>query len=113
MNDRVAYRIFPAKYAPASLTVLAGASAFACNSWALLSIPFIWLGSLCSQPNLNLADGCLAYLAAIAGGILLLVHLPAGLAIVLGVLISYLCSAVEKHLRMRPFHEVSSSQKDS
>jgi hypothetical protein len=105
MTDPIAYRVFPAKYAPLTLTVLACIAAFEINPWALLSIPFIWLCSLCAQPNLNLADGCLAYLAASVGGIIFLVHLPVGLAITVGVVSSYLSSTVEKHLRMRPVVE--------
>lgn len=40
------------------------------NWWLLFGIPLIYLGWVCSAPNLNLADGCLPQLAAVIGLVL-------------------------------------------
>ena len=44
-------------------------------------LPFIWLGSVCAQPNLNLANGCLAYLAMLVGVGVTALCRPLGIAI--------------------------------
>ena len=85
--------------------VLAVVVSFVWSSWALVSIPFIWLGALCAQPNLNLADGCLAYLAVLASFVLGLFHPSIGLAIGIGTLSAYCLSVIEKTFRMRPYNE--------
>ena len=58
--------------------------------------------SICAQPNLNLANGCLAYLAKLVGCGLFLVFRPLGLAILAGAMSGFYVSALEKWIRMRP-----------
>jgi hypothetical protein len=60
MEKRV-YIIKPAIFAPSILSIVAVVAAIKILWWALVSLPFIWIGSICAQPNLNLANGCLAY----------------------------------------------------
>ena len=40
------------------------------NWWLLVGIPLIYLGWVCSAPNLNLAEGCLPQLGALIGLVL-------------------------------------------
>jgi hypothetical protein len=68
----------------------------------LAAIPFVWLGSICAQPNLNLADGCFSY---VAGGVALIVvrfHAPLGHAILAGVIGGYAFAVAEKIITMKP-----------
>jgi hypothetical protein len=65
-------------------------------------VPFIWLGSVCGQPNLNVADGCLAYLAMLAGIVILVFFRQLGTAIFAGSMSGFYLSSLEKRLRMRP-----------
>ena len=101
MKERV-YIIRPAVFAPATLAVVALAAAVRESWWFLAALPFIWLGSISAQPNLNLANGCLAYVAMLVGFGLLLVYRPLGLAVVAGAMSGFYLSAVEKLIRMRP-----------
>src|SRR5665213_1057699 len=77
MKQRV-YIIRPAVFAPAILSVIAIVSAFQESWWFLVSLPFIWLGSTCAQPNLNLANGCLGYLAMVVGFAVMAIFKPLG-----------------------------------
>ena len=101
MTER-AYIVRPAVFAPAVLSIAAVFWASQESWWFLATLPFIWLGSVCAQPNLNLADGCLTYLAVIAGLIVMAFFKPLGQAILAGVTSGYLLSALEKLLRLRP-----------
>lgn len=56
----------------------------ACTPWAYLAIPAIFVGVWCSAPNFNLANGCLAWIVILAGGILSVFHPLSGAAIYLG-----------------------------
>jgi hypothetical protein len=69
--------------------------------WALAAAPFILLGCLCAAPNLNLANGCLAYLAMLVGLIVTPFHPPLGLAIFAGTAAGLYAGALEQNLRMR------------
>jgi hypothetical protein len=101
MEQRV-YIIRPAIFAPSVLSVAAIVVAFQVSWWALVSLPFIWLGSVCAQPNLNLANGCLAYLAMLVGFGVTALYRPLGAAIVAGAMAGFYVSAIEKRLRARP-----------
>src|SRR5260370_39129725 len=97
-----AYIVQPAVFAPAVLSVVAVIFALQDSWWFLAALPFIWLGSVCAQPNLNLADGCLAYLAMIVGVAVAALFRPLGIAILAGAISGYYVSAIEKRIRMRP-----------
>jgi hypothetical protein len=101
MNERV-YLIPPAVFAPVTLTVAAIVASFVESWWFLTSLPFIWLGSICAAPNLNLANGCLAYLSIIFGFVVLAFFRPLGFAILVGAMAGFYASAAEKWIRMRP-----------
>ena len=96
-----AYTVRPAVYAPAILSVIAVVAAGQESWWFLAALPSIWLGSVCAQPNLNLADGCLAYVAMVAGIAASVFHWLPGVAICAGAAAGYYASAVEKRIRMR------------
>jgi hypothetical protein len=91
----------PAIVAPALLGLLSIYLAVTVTRWALLSLPFIYLGSVCASPNLNLADGCLVVVASVLGLVVLAVEKPAGLAILVSSLASWLFSSIEKIFRGR------------
>jgi hypothetical protein len=97
-----AYIVRPAIFAPAVLSVVAVVFALQYSWWFLAALPFIWLGSVCAQPNLNLANGCLAYLAMFVGFAVTALHRPLGIAILAGAISGFYVSAIEKRLRMRP-----------
>jgi hypothetical protein len=97
-----AYIVRPAVFAPAVLSVVAVAFAIQDSWWFLAALPFIWLGSVCAQPNLNLANGCLAYLAMLVGIGVTALFRPLGIAILAGAFSGFYVSAIEKRIRMRP-----------
>lgn len=101
------YIVRPAIFAPSILAVVAIVAAIHYSWWFLAASPYIYLGSVCAQPNLNLADGCLAYLAVIVGVIALALFRPLGIAILGGVMSGYYASVVEKSIGMRPGPEVA------
>jgi hypothetical protein len=100
MSQRV-YRVRPAVIAPAVLAVAAMVFAVRQSWWALVALPFIYLGSVCAQPNLNLANGCLAYLAMLIGFGITALFPPLGFAILGGAMSGFYVSALEKWIRMR------------
>src|SRR5476649_2002269 len=100
------YLVPMAIFAPAILTIATPFVAFHESWWYLLALPFIWLGSVCSAPNLNLANGCLTYLAMIVGFVLVAFFRPVGLAILFGAMSGFYLSAIEKWIRMRPVDDV-------
>jgi hypothetical protein len=95
--------------APAFLTLAAFVAAITVSWWWLAAIPFIWLGSICAQPNLNLADGCLTYLSVGAALVVLRFHPPLGQAILSGAVAGYVFAFAEKMIRMRPITEADDS----
>jgi hypothetical protein len=99
------YIVRPAVVAPVVLAAIAIIVAVRESWWALAALPFICLGSISAQPNLNLANGCLAYLAMVAGFLVLALFRPLGFAILGGAMSGFYVSAVEKWIRMRPAPE--------
>jgi hypothetical protein len=97
-----AYIVRPAVFAPVVLSVATVVHAVQDSWWFLAALPFIWLGSVCAQPNLNLANGCLAYLAMMVGVAVAALHRPLGIAILAGAISGFYASAIEKWIRMRP-----------
>ncbi len=104
MTQRV-YVVRPAIFAPVLLGVIAVIVAVRESWWALAGLPFIYLGSICAQPNLNLANGCLAHLAMFSGFIILALFRPLGCAVLGGAVSGFYISAIEKRIRMRPVRE--------
>lgn len=104
MTPRV-YIIRPAVFAPVALSVVAVVVGIRDSHWFFAALPFIWLGSICAAPNMNLAEGCLAYLAMILGYALLWVNKPLAIAILNGAISGFYLSAIEKRLRARPVPE--------
>jgi hypothetical protein len=104
MTQRV-YMVPPAVVAPVLLAVVTVVVAVRESWWALAALPFIYLGSICAQPNLNLANGCLAYLAMIIGFGVTALFRPLGFAILGGAMSGFYISALEKWIRMRPVPE--------
>ena len=82
-----AYIVRPAIFAPSLLSLTAIAMCFRESLWCLASLPFIWLSSVCAQPNLNLVNGCLAYVSIIVGYGLMLVYTPLGYPILAGAIL--------------------------
>lgn len=101
MTPRV-YIVRPAVFAPVILSLIAIVVSVQMSWWFLVSLPFIWLGSVSAQPNLNLAGGCLGYSAMIVGLVLLAMYRPLGTAILAGAMSGFYLSAIEKWIRMRP-----------
>jgi len=78
------------------------------DMWALASLPFIALGSICSAPNLNLADGFLAIVSALIGlAVAKWLFQPLGIAIFAGSVTGYYGGAIEKRVRMHPAPEAT------
>jgi hypothetical protein len=98
------YRLKPAIVAPIVVCGVMIAIAFVDSPWWLLSIPFAVYASLCAQPNLNFADGCLAYIAILIGFGIMFFHRPSGSAICFGTLASFYLSAFEKRLTAKPVY---------
>lgn len=95
--------IKPAIFAPIVLVGLLVWAAFELSPWALIGIPFAVLGTLSGQPNLNLADGCLAYIATIGGFLLISVHSEIGLTIAISSYAGLWGGAIEKRIRAVPY----------
>lgn len=96
------YYIRPAIISPILCAGIAIMAAFYWSPWSLSALPFIYLGSICSAPNLNLADGFLVLVSCIIGGAACRLHLDIGLAIALGALGGWLLGAIEKNITARP-----------
>lgn len=97
------YSIKPAIVAPIiAITVIVG---LACtwSLWALIGIPFAILGTICGQPNLNLADGCLVVIAVGVGLLTAIFHREIGFAIAGSSFGGMLAGAAEKTIRMVPY----------
>ena len=102
MAAPIYYKVKPALVAPIVACGVVIALALVDSPWWLLSIPFAVYASLSAQPNLNLADGCLAYLAIIIGFGIIYFHRPSGIAICFGTLEGFYLSAFEKRLTAKP-----------
>jgi hypothetical protein len=99
------YIVYPATIAPIILSVITIVIASVQSWWYLAALPSIYIGSVCAQPNMNLADGCLAYVAAIVGFSVTNFLPPLGIAIFIGSVSGYYLSIIEKTVRMRPMEE--------
>jgi len=98
-----AYLIKPAVVAPIVAIAMIIVLAFTWSLWALVGIPFAVLGTICGQPNLNLADGCLALIALGLGLLILTFHREIGLAIAASSFGGMLAGAAEKTIRAVPY----------
>jgi hypothetical protein len=105
MKDEPPQRLFlvpPSVIAPLVLSGVAISLGVAFDEWVLGAIPFVLLGSFCSAPNLNLADGCLVVLAVLVGcAIAASVSLHFGAVMIIGTVAGWIFGAVEKNLRMK------------
>ena len=106
----VLYRIRPAIVAPLLVTAAAICFAAVDSVWWLLGIPFAILASFCAQPNFNLADGSLAYLAGLLGIALFFFHERVGLAISIGSGAGFVLSGVEKWITAKPVEPETSKR---
>ncbi len=59
---------------------------------------------------MNLADGCISYLALVAGVVILFFHPLLGGSIFIGTATSYVFSVLEKNLRAKPIYEDDKSR---
>jgi hypothetical protein len=73
------------------------------SGWWFLSIPFIAVGWLGAVPNLNLANGILAYFSMVGGLILHKFHEPSGAAIAAGAAAGFYLSALEMRITAKPY----------
>ena len=90
------YRVYPAKVAPLLCGAAAIFVAVAWTPWALCALPFIYVGSICAAPNLNLADGFLVIVSVFIGIGVAFLKREIGVAILLGAAISWMLSCIEK-----------------
>ena len=99
------YRIYPAKVAPVIVAVVATCLGFSVTPWAFIALPFIYLGSICAAPNLNLADGFLVLISMILGLVVAFFKKEIGVIIIVGVASSWLLSAIEKTITAKPIED--------
>jgi hypothetical protein len=90
------YRIYPAKVAPISLALLATYLGFALSPWTFIAIPFIYIGSICATPSLNLVNGFFVLVSVALGFGVALIKKEIGIIIILGATSSWILSAIEK-----------------
>ncbi len=97
-------------YAPVILSCVVLALTLLDSAWMLDALPFVWLGASGAAPNLNLANGCMAYLAMIAGCMILIFHAHEclGILILVGAASGYYTGVLEQRIRMRPFDKNAS-----
>ena len=98
-----AYVIKPALVAPIMAFAVIVGFAFTWSPWALIAIPFAILGTICGQPNLNLADGCLPLIAIGVGLLIATFHREIGFVIAASSFGGMLAGAAEKTLRRVPY----------
>ncbi|WP_265594400.1 hypothetical protein [Haloferula sp. BvORR071] len=101
-----------ARVGPALLFIASIWIGFAGSAWCFLAIPFVALGWLCAVPNLNLANGLLAYLSMIVGFVVLQIHVPSGTAIAVGAAAGFYFSALEMRVMAKPFVPKIDSTRD-
>jgi hypothetical protein len=99
MGQRLFFIPMPV-WVPGVLSLLALGGAYF-SLWFLLALPFVWLGAICSAPNFNLADGCLA-VVAMAVGFVVAFFWPPGFIISVSTFVSWFLCAFERGVRARP-----------
>ncbi len=92
-----------ARLVPVALLATSIWMSVALSTWWLLSIPFIAVGWICAVPDLNLANGMLAYLSMIGGLILMQFHEPSGAAMAGGAAAAFYLCALEMRITAKPF----------
>ena len=92
-----------ARVVPVLLAVGAVAIGITQSTWWFLSIPFIVVGWISAAPNLNLANGMLAYLSMVVGFVLFHFHKQSGLAVVAGAMGGFYLCAIEMRLTAKPY----------
>lgn len=100
-----AYLIKPAVAAPIVATAILVLLAFTGSIWWLIGVPFAIIGTICGQPNLNLADGCLAWMMAGLGLLVAAFHRDIGVVIATSSVCGLLLGAFEKTLRAVPYDD--------
>jgi hypothetical protein len=113
MPSPAGYILKPAVVAPLALSAVAIYLAVSQSPWWLLGLPFSILGTVCGQPNLNAADGCLAYTSSMIGYALSFVHRPSGLAIMIFSLMGIILGSIEKRIFAKPFFETDETDKST
>lgn len=93
-------------YVPGVLSLVALGCAACLSPWALLAIPSVWLGAICSAPNHNLADGCLAFVAMVVSFVVT-VFWPPAFVVYAATFVSWFLSGFERATRARPVDENS------
>ena len=95
--------IKPALVAPIIAIAVIIGFAITWSLWTLVGIPFAILGTICGQPNLNFADGCLALIAIGVGLVASIFHREIGFAIAASSIGGLLAGAMEKTIRAQPY----------
>jgi hypothetical protein len=82
------------------------------SDWfALIGLPFIYLGWMGSAPNLNLAEGCLPNIVTIlALGIGVWLQSTALMAIGIGCWVTWFTASIEAGLRQKPMSDYSAEE---
>lgn len=102
-GSEIAYLVPPSVGAPLILAVVFASLGIFQDPWFFLAIPFAILGTICSAPNMNLADGFLAVLSALIGFVLAKLGMESvGHAITAGSLAGWFLGGLEKRIRMKP-----------
>ena len=106
MTQQKVYRVYPAVVAPILLCIGAVWFAVTRDLCMLAALPFIFLGSVCSAPNGNLADGFRAVLSALIGlAVAKWLFEPLGHAIFAGSIGGWIGGVIEKRVTMKPGEE--------
>lgn len=101
-----------ARIVPVALLVGATSIAISHLAWWLLSIPFIWIGWICAAPNLDLANGMLAYLSMIFGFVLMQIHAPSSAAIAAGAATSFYLCSFEMRITAKPYDPCQANEQN-
>jgi len=97
----VLFRVPRAVWVPGCLSFAALLLAVILSPWALLGIPFVWLGAWCSAPNMNLADGFLA-MVAIFVGLMVAPFTHWGFVVFISTFTSWVLGGFERGMRAYP-----------
>jgi hypothetical protein len=92
-----------ARLVPVLLLIAAIWMGCAMSGWWFLAIPFAGIGWICAAPNLNCANGMLAYLSMIGGFVLMGFHQPSGAAVVAGAMAGFYLCALEMRVTAKPY----------
>ncbi|MDD2238208.1 MAG: hypothetical protein PHG65_13470 [Kiritimatiellae bacterium] len=103
MKEQNVIMVRRARVVPILLAVAAVTMGITQSAWWFLSVPLVAVGWMCAAPNLNLADGMLAYLAIFTGFILLKFHEQSGLAVLAGAAVSFYLCAIEMRVTAKPY----------